>query len=276
MPASRKSGRRRSGGLGRVSEAASRQKGKRKWLKLDDGDVVVVRVLDTGEDFKDAYVHRVQMERDDGSTYYADVPCLDQDEKGKPCPGCKDDIDRRYKFWCNVIVRDWEDEDTGKVSDALMIWGSGITIAKRLDKLEARHGLANRDIEVERQGSTMKNTKYEIEWATDENVPLSDEDKKLAEDKSDLTRYVKPPEFDDFYTPPGERNKDDEDDVGEQSLKRNTFKRRTAAAGEKKTATRKRSTSSKPAEKPQGLKGFGPKKPDVSPVKKTTVRRRSR
>lgn len=275
MPPTRKRQPRKSGGLGRVAQAASRQKGKRKWLKLDDGDVVTLRVVDTGEDFKDAYVHRVQMEREDGSTYYADVPCLDQDEKGKPCPGCKDDIDRRYKFWTNVIVRDWEDEETGKVGDVLMVWGSGITIAKRLDKLDARHGLINRDIEVERQGSTMKNTKYEIEWATDENVPLSDADRELIKDKADLTRYVKPPEFDDFYKPPGERNKDDDENVGEQALKRNTFKRRTEKSGEKQTSVRRRtSSSSKP--KPTGLAGFGPNKSESTPAKKTTVRRRSR
>lgn len=276
MPPARRKQRKRSGGLGRVSEAASRQKGKRKWLKLDDGDVVTLRVVDTGEDFKDAYVHRVQMEREDGSTYYADVPCLDQDEKGVPCPGCKDDLDRRYKFWANVIVRDWEDEETGKVADSLMVWGSGITIAKRLDKLEARHGLINRDIEVERSGSTMKNTKYEIEWATDENAPLSDADRELIKDKADLTRYVKPPEFDDFYKAPGDRNKDEDDeDVGSQALKRNTFKRRAAKEGAKQTSRRRAVPSSKP--KPKGLTGFGPKAaPESNPAKKTTVRRRTR
>jgi len=276
LPPANKRNKRRSGGLGRVAAAAAKQKGKAQWLKLDDGDVVTVRVLDTGEDFKDAYVHRTQMEREDGSTYYADVPCLDQDEKGIPCPGCKDDLDRRYKFWTNVIVREWEDE-AGKVADTLMIWSGGITIAKKLDKMDARHGLINRDIEVEREGSTMKNTKYEIEWAQDANTPLSDEDKKLAEQKHDLTRYVKPPEFDEFYVPPGERNRGD-DDSGEKSLKRGSaFKRRKKDDddddGERTTSTRRPKPSSP---KPAGLKGFGNKGQSTGSAKKTTVRRRSR
>lgn len=263
-------GRPKSGGLGKVADAASKQKGKAEWLKLDDGDVAVIRVLDTGKDFKDAYVHRVEMETDEGKTYYADVPCLDQDDTGTPCPGCKDDIDRRYKFWTNVIVRG----DDGE-ADKLMIWSGGITIAKRLDKMDARYGIGERDIEVEREGKKMNDTKYEIEWADEEDTPLSDDDKALAEKKHDLNRYAKPPEFDDFYVPVRERNKDD-DDVGDKSVKRGSaFKRRQKEddddAGERKTASRRRSSSK--ASKPAGLSGFGK---SSSSSKKTTVRRRSR
>lgn len=275
--------RKKSGGsLGRVAEAAAKQgKGKAQFLKLDDGEVAVVRVLDTGDDFEDCYCHRVQMEREDGSSYYADVPCLDQDEKGLPCPGCKEDLRRSYKFWTNVIVRGDEDADEKEAQkDRIMIWSSGITIAKRLDKLDARHGLENRDIEVEREGSTMKNTKYEIEWATDENEPLTDEDLELAKQKYDLKRYSKIPEFDDFFVPPGQREGNDDDDPGEASLKRGSgFKARKRKGKSdddddepKRTTTRRRksSTSSKPA-----LKGFGGKESSSkSSSTKTTVRRR--
>jgi len=270
--ASRKS-REKGGTLGRVSEAAAKQKGKAEWLKLSDGDVVVLRVLDTGKDFKDAYVHRVPMENDEGKTYHADVPCLDQDETGTPCPGCKDDLDRRYKFWTNVIVRGDEDaKDKEEQKDRIMIWSGGITIAKRLDKLDARYGIGNRDIEVEREGSKMQDTKYEIEWADEEDVPLTVEDKKLAEKKHDLSRYTKAPEYDEFYVPVKERSKDD-DDPGEASVKRGSaFKRRQKEEGEgRKTATRR--SSSKKSSKPAGLSGFGKKSSDSS-AKKTTVRRR--
>lgn len=272
-------GRGKSGGtLGRVAEAAAKQKGKAEWLKLDDGDVVVMRVLDTGKDFKDGFVHRVPMEREDGSTYYADVPCLDQDDKGIPCPGCKDDLDRRYKFWTNVIVRgDEEAKDKEDQKDRLMIYSGGITIAKKLDKMDARHGLDNRDIELEREGKKMNDTKYDVEWADEEDVPLSDEDEKLAEKKHDLSRYTKQPEYDDFYVPVNERGKED-DDTGNKSVKRGSaFKRRNkdgdGDGGERKTASRRRSSSK--SSKPAGLSGFGKKSGDSS-AKKTNVRRRSR
>lgn len=271
-----KKNRKRRGTLGRVAAAAARQKGKAQWLRLEDGDLYTVRVIDVGEDFKDAFVHRVPMEREDGSTYHADVPCLDQDDKGVPCPGCKDDLDRRYKFWTNVIVRDWEDE-SGKTADTLMIWSGGITVAKKLDKMDAKHGLGNRDIEIEREGSKMNDTKYDVDWADDENSELSDDDKKLAEKKHDLSRYVTPPEFDDFYVPPGDRNKDDDDDAGSQSVKRGSaFKRRAKRdqeddedGGKKRTATRRKKDKAKPT----SLKGFNKGSSEGS-AKKTTVRRR--
>lgn len=273
----RSSGKPRKGTLGRVAAAAAAQKGKIQWVKWDDGDVIVLRVLDAGKDFKDAYVHRVPMEKDDGETFYADVPCLDQDNKGVPCPGCADEVDRRYKFWCNVIVRDWEDE-SGETKDAIMVWSGGITVAKRLDKLDARFGgLDKRDIEVEREGKKMKDTKYEIEPATDENEPLSDEDKALGEKRHDLTRYTKPPEFDDFYVPISEREKDDEDPGAKSTRRGSAFKRRQKNEdeeddGERRTSSRRRSSSSKA--KPQ-LKSFGgSNKSSGSSSKSSNVRRR--
>ena len=43
--------------------------------------------------------------------------CLDQNDDGTPCPGCRDDLERRYKFWCRVIEREAEIEnDAGKVT----------------------------------------------------------------------------------------------------------------------------------------------------------------
>lgn len=205
--------------LGNVASAAKRADERRaasqkRWLKIDDGEQVVVRVIDVGADFKDSYVHRVPMSRDDDDgklvEFHADVPCLDQKEKGVPCPGCKKKIDRRYKFWTNVIVRDWEDED-GKTEDTLMILSGGITLARKLGKMDAKHGLRNRDIEIDRTG-LKKETKYDADWADDENTDLSTADKKLVEKKYDLDRYVEIPEFDDFFKVPSERNKDDEDD----------------------------------------------------------------
>ena len=217
--------------LGNVAAAAKRadeNQGGNRWLKLEDGEVVTCRVVDVGADFKDAYVHRVPMttEDDDGNAkhYHADVPCLDQKEKGVPCPGCKKDIPRRYKFWCNVIVRDHEDDD-GKTEDRIMILSGGINLARKLGKMDAKHGLINRDIEIEREG-VKKKTKYDADWADDENVPLSAADEKLVERKHKIDKYAEPPDFDDFFKAPRDRAKDDDDDdTGTAARSRNVLKR---------------------------------------------------
>lgn len=236
---SSKSGR----SLGKVQEAANRTK-DREWLKIQDGETVVLRVLDTGEDFLDAYVHRVPVQGEKG-TYYLDVPCLDQDDKGIPCPGCKDDLPKRYKFWVNVIVRDVED-DKGKAKDKLMIWGQGITIAKRLNKMHQKHGLDNRDIEVEREGSTKDDTSYNIDWADEEDTELTADDEKIAKQRFNLTRYATPPEFDDFYKNPSERGEDSNEEIGKKALKRDAFgaKKKGASAGTRRSVKAKGSSKS--------------------------------
>lgn len=247
---SRRSSKSTSGGLGRIDKAIESQKKRaaqrdKKWIKWEDGDTYVIRVLDVDDDFKDGFVHRVPMEND-GKKYYLDVMCLDQDEKGVPCPGCKDDLQRRYKFWTNVIVRDYEDEK-GNEADTVCIWSSGITVAKLLLKKHARYGLQNRDIEVERTGSTKDDTEYSIEWADDEDTPLTKEDKKLAEKRFDLARYVRAPDYDDFYKHPKDRGDSDDGEIGEQATKRNPFSKKKTDddEGDKpKTTTRRRRSSS--------------------------------
>ena len=255
-------GRNSGKGLGRVNEAIKRSDERRaaagrRFLKLGDGDQVVCRVLDVDDDFRDGYFHRVPMQGKKGR-YFADVPCLDQDDEGIPCPGCKDDIPKSYKFLTNVIVRDWEDEaNEGKPEDVVMILKQGITMARRLNKMHQRHGLQNRDIIIEREGDDKDNTKYDIDWADDSNTPLSDADEKLAKKKHDLDRYTKPPEYDDFYKSPSERGAGDDDDedqeeIGRNALNRNTFRRkksertktgtsRIKAGGSKTTTVRRRS-----------------------------------
>jgi hypothetical protein len=223
---SRRSGR-SSGSLGHVAKAEKQQKARaaareRKWLKLEDGDEVVVRLFPSEEFFKDGFVHRVTMEVKGGRTIYPDIMCLDQDDDGEPCPGCKDELQRRYKFWVPVIVRDGEDEN----KDAVMVWSGGITIAKRLNKMASRHDLSKRDIVVARSGSTKDDTEYDIDWEDDEDNPYSSDDKKLMEQAPDLTRYTKIPEYDDFYKPLGDGDGDG-GDVGEQSRQRgNPFLKR--------------------------------------------------
>lgn len=219
--------------LGRVQAAKKlvdeKRGGGRKWLSLDDGDTVIIRPLEQGEDFQDVFVHRVKFETDKGEIRHVDVPCLDQNNKGVPCPGCKEDIERRYKFYLNVIVRDYEDPelDDAEPEDTVMVWSGGITVAQRLDKLSAKNkGLMNLDLEVERDG-VKKKTKYTID--VESKGEMSDADKKLAEKKPDLTRYLTPPEFDEFFTPPWERDNDDDD---APKSKANPFGRKKRGASE--------------------------------------------
>jgi hypothetical protein len=265
----------RSGGLGRVKDASKKIEEKkaarnRRFLKIEDGESVILRVLDVGEDFKDGWVHPVEYEYEDDKgktqTRTMDVMCLDQDEKGIPCPGCRDDLDRRYKFWTNVIVRDWEDDD-GNEADALMIWSGGITVARRLDKMNAKHGLLNRDIEVEREGKKL-NTKYDIDWADDEDTSLSKDDQKLAKGKHDLSRYVKIREFDDFYKSPKELYDDEDDDkeVGERSRRRGS-----AFPARKKD---KGKSSARKGTKATGLAGVKAKKDKEGSKKSSSVKMR--
>lgn len=237
MATGRRSSKRRAsasgGGLGNVRKAEEQNKRRaearnKRWLKLDDGDVAVIRGF-PAEYFKDGYVHRVVMDHpsEKGKKIYPDVMCLDQDEKGTPCPGCKDELQRRYKFWYPVIVRDMEGDD-GKEKDAVAIWSGGITIAKLLNKKADKHKLHLRDLEVERSGSTKDNTEYSVEWDDEEDVPLTSAEKKLMEAVPDLSRYTKIKEYNDFYKL--DRDNDDDDDSGAASVKRgNPFSKKKKA-----------------------------------------------
>ena len=268
--------------LGHVASAAKRADERRaasgnRWLRIEDGEVATGRIVDVGAAFQDCYVHRVPMTRedDDGNvkTYHADVPCLDQEEKGVPCPGCKDlkKYPRRYKFWCNMIVRDWPDED-GEEKDRIMILSGGITLARKLGKMDAKHGLRNRDIEIEREG-TGKKTKYDADWADDENTPLSDADEKLLENRHDIERYTKPPTFDDFFKPPSARDDDDDEDTATTAVKRNVLKRERSDDSDgdgarPRTRTVKKTTAGKTTRSNPLSPGGG--------KSKTIVRRRAR
>ena len=180
-----------------------------------------------------------------------------------------------------MIVRDWENEDTGKVADVLMVWSQGVTVGKKLDKLNAKGKLEARDIILEREGSKMNDTKYDISWAEEGDKakrPLNDEDKKLLEKQYDLKRYYEPPEYDDFYKPASERGKEN-GDPGQESLnRRGAFARRDSKDADddkpaRRPATRRTSGTAKPA----GLAGFGKKKDeDKKSSPETTVRRRRR
>jgi hypothetical protein len=231
-----------SRGLGNVEsnikKSASRYK-KTGWVKMDDGESVVVRVVDVGADFRDGFVHQVEFKGQNKSTFTRDVMCLDQNDDGTPCPGCRDDLERRYKFWTRVIEREAPVEnDSGKVTgyeDTVKILSGGKRLAGALNKKHKRHDLSKRDVEIEREG-TGWDTDYSVEWVDEKDVPLTKAEVKMVDESDiDLDRYAYTPDFDDFFELP-ERDGDDDDDVGERS------KRRGSAFGERKSGSKSRSS----------------------------------
>jgi hypothetical protein len=243
-------------GGGSVDKHLARPKKRRqgRFVNVGDGNTIVTRAFDTEKYFKDGWVHPVQFERKDGSTYTMDVRCLDPDDEGEPCPGCRDDLDRRYKFWLLVIVRDAPKENkAGKVigeEDQIRILSGANRLVKALNQKHKRRNLDRRDVEISQDGEGFE-VQYEVEWATDEDVPLTRADKKLIDEAEDVIeafdRYTSIPSEDDFYEPPGFDNDDDDDDVGERSLRRGgVFDR------EKKGSTARRRSSSKSKEDDNG------------------------
>ena len=209
-----------SRGLGNVEtnikKSASRWK-KPDWVHMEDGESVVLRVVDVGKDFRDGFVHQVEFEGGKSrKSFTRDVMCLDQDDDGTPCPGCRDDLERRYKFWTRVIEREAEIEnDAGKVTgyeDKVKILSGGKRLAGALNKKHKRHDLSKRDVEVERDG-TGWDTDYSVEWVDEKDVPLTkDEIKMIDASDIDLERYAYVPDFDDFYELPGRDDEDEEDE----------------------------------------------------------------
>ena len=245
MAPPRRTGRSASGneprGLGNVEanvkKSATRWK-KAGWVKFEDGESKVVRVVDVGSDFRDGFVHPVEFKGQRG-TFTRDVMCLDQENDGTPCPGCRDDMERRFKFWCRVIEREAEVEnDSGNVTgyeDQVKILSGGKRLATALDKKARKRHLDRRDIEIEREG-TGWDTEYTVEWVDEKDVPLTDAEVKMVDESEiDLERYAYMPDFADFYELPG-RDDDDDEKPGERA-------KRGSAFGEKKSSRTSRASN---------------------------------
>jgi hypothetical protein len=239
----RSAGEAASRGLGNVEsnikKSATRFK-KAGWVKVEDGESTVVRVIDVGADFKDGFVHPVEFKGQSKKTFTRDVMCLDQDDDGTPCPGCRDEMERRYKFWTRVIERDAEVEnDSGKVTDykdQIKILSGGKRLAGALNKKHKKHDLSKRDVEIEREG-TGWDTDYSVEWVDEKDMPLSKADLKLIEEADiDLDRYATTPDFDDFYELPDRDDEDEREKPGERA-------RRGSAFGERKPRTSRASSN---------------------------------
>jgi len=292
MAVSRRRSRSASGGgrsLGNVDENIKKSAKRFKtagWVKIPDGESAIFRVIDVGKDFRDGFVHPVDFERKGGKSFTRDVMCLDQNDDGTPCPGCRDDLERRYKFWCRVIEREAAKEnDSGKVigyEDEVKILSSGKRLVGALNKKHKKRDLSLRDIEIEREG-TGWDTDYSVEWVDEEDNPLTDEDEKLIEESEiDLDRYTTIPDFDDFYELPKRDGEDEDEDVGERSKRRGSpfadrkKSRRSSTSddnGEDDEDERPRRRSS--GRKPSGLAGMRAKKTGSSSTGRTIKRRRA-
>lgn len=237
--AKRKPAERTGLGGGSVDRHLERSKKRRSkvFYSVGDGNTVIVRAVDPKKWFVDGYVHPVEFSRKDGSTYTMDIRCLDPEDEGNPCPGCRDDLERRYKFWMVVIVRDLEKENkSGKVigtEDQLRILSGASRLVKALNAKQRKRDLSKRDLEIEQRGTAFE-VEYDVEWATDEDEPLTEEDQELI-DSDEAAELFEAFKFhttirdeDNFYDLPQQSNGDDDEDIGERSKRRKaTFAERS-------------------------------------------------
>ena len=179
-----------------------------------------------------------------------------------------------------MIVRDWENEDTGKVADVLMVWSQGVTVGKKLDKLNAKGKLEARDIILEREGSKMNDTKYDISWAEEGDKAKRDAERRGQEA---ARKAVRP----QALLRAARVRRLLQADVGARQgqwrprsgvdQRRGAFARRDSKDADDKPARRPATRRASGTAKPAGLAGFGKKKDeDKKSSPETTVRRRRR
>jgi len=183
------------------------------YFKLKDGEKATVRFLEQDEDISWCMMHEIPVEN---RSFGRNVPCLDQEKDGTPCPGCEQEMDRRFKGFINLI---WEeapvfkrDKDGKMVKDStgdpvvistkpqVAVWNSGIRLFEELDEINTNYkGLMSRKFVVKRKGDGLS-TKYSISPADPDSgpQPMSDEDEALAREKPDLNQFITPSSYEDF------------------------------------------------------------------------------
>lgn len=208
------------------------------FLKLpNDGDTAVVRFLEQGDEVYGYWYHDFT-NIDPQTGWRTKIPCLDQDDEGVPCPGCREDLPRKFEGLINIIWRNapkFKRDSDGKVvrdnndkviidgtEDQVAVWRGGIRLFSKVLKRKdhAFKGLSTRDFEVVREGTGLDTT-YSVE-PSDPDVGASDiseEDAALAADKYDLekvARFVDADEFDNIIaTKMNGHGADDTDDIRE-------------------------------------------------------------
>lgn len=210
------------------------------WLKLeDDGDSAVVRALEQGDETFYYFFH--DFSHVDGKHgWKTKLPCLDQDSEGVPCPGCQEDLPRKFQGLINVIWRDapvYERDEEGifvrtnnkklkqkGTADQVAVWRVPYKLFKTLGKKDVTYkGLSSRDLEIVRDGvKGDTNTVYSVEPADLDAgpTPFTDEDQELSNSKYDLNklaRFVDEEKFRgimDSKLSGTESDDDDDDDIG--------------------------------------------------------------
>ena len=232
-------------------QTEKRAAGRTSWVKVsdDEDEPTVIRAYDVtppekdkndnpvGGMFRVGYIHQVEwdIEVDDRQrkgkrkkiTIRRDRWCLDQDEEGEPCPGCKDELERRLKFWIPVIEREAPIvTEAGKITgykDRIALLSGGSRLLAVLNRIQKKKGLVNQEVEVTKSGEG-----FNVQYAGEalDRSSLSAADKKLIKDFDaikKLDRYTEIHDFDSFYDLPGEDHEADEDDAedpGERSRRR--------------------------------------------------------
>jgi hypothetical protein len=211
------------------------------WFRLKDGDEAIVRFLEQDDDIFWCFMHEVPIEN---RSFGRDVPCCDQDKDGTPCPGCEQDLPRKFKGFINVI---WDDapvfkrDDDGRLAKdkdgntiitghkpQVAVWGSGIRLFEELDETNANYrGLRSRRFRIKRKGSGLS-TKYSIapEDVDSGSQKMTDKEKKLESDKYDLREFTKSPSYDEFLKELGEVPEQNQNGSGDQTPK-NPFMRKS-------------------------------------------------
>jgi hypothetical protein len=226
-------------GLGNVDAILARQAEKRAagrtgWVKVsdDEEDPTIIRAYDASL-FREGYIHQVEFEIEVEDrqkrgkmktiTVRRDRMCLDQEEDGEPCPGCRDELERRYKFWLPVIWRDAPVEVDGKVKgfkDRVALLSGGSRLVAVINRIQKKKGLVKQDVELNKSGEGF-NVQYVGEALAAEVLSADDKALIKAFDANKLLdRYTEVLEFDDFYNPPGSKDDDEEESVGERSRRR--------------------------------------------------------
>ncbi len=192
------------------------------WFRLRSGEEATVRFLEQGDDLAFAWCH--EMPKEPNERYPRLVVCRDQGNEGTPCPGCEQQFKRRFRGWINIIWRDapvrkqdkegkWIRTKDGKEweieghADQTSIWNAGIEVFDNLVALDAHYkGLMSRDFTVKRSGEGL-----DTKWTPmpEEPSELSEADKKLAESKPDLDRYITPQSYENW----GSRERQSTDDA---------------------------------------------------------------
>lgn len=235
-------------GFAGVRQAAKEQREKRgsggMFFKLpNDGDTAIVRFLEEGDDVAWCWVHEVPV---DGRKWPDNIPCLDQEAEGVDCPGCEKDLKRKIQGYVNVIWHDapelrrdkegklvkvdGEVVPTGKTKPMVALWTTGRMLLEEFDEINDNFGgMTSRRFKIKRRGEGL-DTKYKISPEDIDSGPqaMSDEEKELAEKKTDVAALIAPPSYDDFFK--GKQSSNDSAPSKEEAVasakKRNPFMRK--------------------------------------------------